>query len=544
MENNKYLDLTGVKTLWTEITKADGKIVSDLTGIIEGVKAKSGSSIGYDDEQKEMFLKDSDGKEIAGSRFDAKLFIKDDVLDGVEIIETSEELKVKYGKDAEGNDIIWDGKNKAKFIEFTWNVENGVKKDYLKVDEIGKTYSEDANKSIIISTDNKLSVNHVGSDKTKTSEAISIVGGPLATELAKAFGNSIPANTSLQDILMKLACTELWPDGKDGRANAKSSITGLSSSLVAPTFTNGALKKDDTYLVKVGSSINIGAVTTSKASYGLPNVNYTGFTWGYATSTATDAEKVKNINPSSVTGSVSTATNVTYTLTRKVTGFTNAPTTAIKAVDAAPSAEATTGIAVKGTNSISFTLSVDKIVHTGSLTSTNTYYALSNLYNTNDATGAVKIIDSIYKTYDGSKPGEKSTSTYKAIGVYPLYSNAKFAVVNNSGGNNSIAYAYTGSTSADFNEYLTAYTNGSSKFYAYMAFGKGGFTIKLPSGWKIASGNTKSDTKENVFDGIMTVPTSSPETITVAGTATDSYNVYTFSADAGNVALLEIVKIA
>ena len=539
---NKYLDLTGVETLWSAIKSADDSVKTDLTALINSIKAKSGSSIGYDSKRNEMFLKDSDGNEIANSRFDAKVFVKDDVLDKVEIIETSEELKVTYGKDAEGKDIVWDGERKAKFIEFTWNVENGEKKSYLKIDEIGKTYEEDAIKSIVISTDNKLSVNHVGSDKTKTSEAISIVGGPFASVLSKAFGSSIPANTSLQDILMKLACTELWPDGKDGRATATASVTDLSSSIAAPTFTAGDLKTNDTYLVKVGSSINIGAVSTSKASYGLPSVSYSGFTWGYATSTATDAVKYKDVNPSSVTGSVTTASNVTYTLSRSVVGFTGAPTESITAVDAAPSAAATTGVAIKGTNSISFTLAVDKIVHTGSLQNATTYYALSNLYNTNDESGAVKIINSINKTYAGSKPTSKSTSTYKAIGVYPLYSNAKFAVVNNTGGNNETAYKTAGSTDSTFGEKLTAYTNGSSKFYAYMAFGKGGFTIKLPSGWKIASGKTKSDTKDNVFDGTMTVPTASTETITVAGTATDVYNVYTFSVDAGNVALLEIVK--
>lgn len=545
---NKYLDLTGVETLWNAIKNADNSVKTELTELINSIKATSGSSFGYDSERSELFLKDSTGNEITNSRFDASAFVKDGVLDNVEIIETSETIKVTYGKDAEGKDIVWDGENKAKFIEFTWNTDAGKKNDYLKIDEIGKTYKEDnansANSSITIGADNTLSVNKVTADKTKTTGSISIVGGPLATELAKAFGDSIPANTSLQDILMKLACTELWPDGKDGRATATASITALSSSIAAPTFTKGDLKTDDSYLVKVGSTINIGAVTTSKATFGLPSVKYDGFTWGYATSTATDAEKFKDVSPSSVTGSVTTATNVTYTLSRSVVGFTGAPTASITAVDAAPSAAATTGIAIKGTNSISFTLSVDSIVHTGSLKNETTYYALSNLYNTNNTTGAVKIIDSIDKTYEGSQPENKSTATYKAIGVYPLYSNAKFAVVNNTGGNNETAYKTAGSTGSTFIEKLTAYTNDSSKFYAYMAFGAGGFTIKLPSGWKIASGKTKSDTKDNVFDGTMTVPAASTESITVAGTASDTYNVYTFSADAGNVALLEIAKIS
>ena len=540
---NKYLDLTGVETLWSAIKSADDTVKTDLTALINGIKATSGSSVGYNSETKQMFLKDSEGKEIANSGFDASAFVKDGVLENVEIIETSETIKVTYGKDAEGNDVIYDGVNKAKFIEFTWNTDAGSKKDYLKVDEIGKTYIEDTDQSIKIGTDNTLSVNKVGSDKTKTTEAISIVGGPLAAELAKAFGDSIPANTSLQDILIKLACTELWPDGEDGRANAKSTITGLSSSISAPTFTDGYLATDNSYLVKVGSTVTIGKVTTSKASYTAPKVTYSGFTWGYATSTASDAQKYDG-NPDTVTGSVTTATNVKYTLSRSVVGFTGAPTADITAVDAAPSADATSGIAVKGTNSISFTLSVDNIVHSATLKNTNTYYALSNLNNTNAATGAVKIIDSVNEEYKGSTPTAKSTSTFKAIGVYPLYSNAKFAVVNNTGGNNSTAYTTVGSTGSTFVEKLTAYTNDSSKFYAYMAFGAGGFTIKLPSGWKIASGKTKSDTKDNVFDGSMTVPTASTESITVAGTASDTYNVYTFSADAGNVALLEIAKIS
>ena len=427
---NKYLDLTGVETLWSAIKSADDSVKTDLTTLINGIKAKSGSSVGYNSETKQMYLKDSEGNEIANSGFDASAFVKDGVLENVEIIETSENIKVTYGKDAEGNDVIYDGENKAKFIEFTWNTDAGEKKDYLKVDEIGKTYTEDAIQSIKIGSDNTLSVNHVGSDKTKTSAAITIAGGPLSEILSKVFTDgSIPANTSLQDILMKLACTELWPDGKDGREEAKSSITALSSSITAPTFDAGSLKTNDTYLVKVGSSVNIGAVTTSKAAYVVPKVSYSGFTWGYATSTATDAQKFKDDDPSAVTGSVTTASGITYTLSRSVVGFTGAPTTPITAVDAAPSAEATSGIAVKGTNSISFTLSVDNIVHTGSLKNATTYYALSNLYNTNNESDAVQIIDAIDKTYTGSKPGDKSTSTYKAIGVYPLYSNAKFAVV-------------------------------------------------------------------------------------------------------------------
>lgn len=544
MAANKYLDLTGVGTLWSAIKNADASVKTELTSLINGIKATSGSSVNYNSETKQMFLKDSEGNVIANSGFDASAFVKDGVLENVEIIETSETIKVTYGKDAEGNDIVYDGINKAKFIEFTWNTDAGSKKDYLKVDEIGKTYAEDAIQSIKISSDNTLSVNHVGSDKTKTSEAITIAGGPFASILSKAFGSSIPADTSLQDILMKLACTELWPDGKDGRATATASVTALSSNIAAPSFTYGNLKTDDSYLVKVGSTVTIGKVTTSKATYGVPNVKYEGFTWGYATSTATDAEKFKDVNPSSVTGSVTTATNVTYTLSRSVKGFTSAPTTSITAVDSAPSADATSGVAVKGENTISFTLSVDKIVHTGELKHATTYYALSNLYNTNDESGAVKIIDSINKTYNGSKPGNKTTSTYKAIGVYPLYSNATFAVINDKGGNNETAYKKEGKTDSSFIEKLTAYTNGSSTFYAYMAFGAGGFTIKLPSGWKIASGKTKSDTKDNVFDGTMTVPTASLEPITVAGTASDTYNVYTFTADAANVALLEIVQIA
>ena len=116
---NKYLDLTGVETLWSAIKRADDSVKTDLTVLINGIKASSGSSVGYNSETKQMFLKDSEGKEIENSGFDASVFVKDGVLENVEIIETSETIKVTYGKDAEGNDVIYDGVNKAKFIEFS-----------------------------------------------------------------------------------------------------------------------------------------------------------------------------------------------------------------------------------------------------------------------------------------------------------------------------------------------------------------------------------------------------------------------------------------
>ena len=45
-------------------------------------------------------------------------------------------------------------------------------------------------------------------DQLRTTQNITIAGGPLANELKEVFPDGIPSGTSLQDLLLALACQE------------------------------------------------------------------------------------------------------------------------------------------------------------------------------------------------------------------------------------------------------------------------------------------------------------------------------------------------
>ena len=120
---NKYLDSVGLSHLW-------GKVKDGL--------AAKGSGLAYDGGF--IYLKDANGN-VLGKGIDATPFIKDGMLDDVTIIEATEDSPVNY----EGVEYT-----SGKFIKFSWNTAAGAGKvDFLKVDEIGKTYSGSDSISII-----------------------------------------------------------------------------------------------------------------------------------------------------------------------------------------------------------------------------------------------------------------------------------------------------------------------------------------------------------------------------------------------------------
>ena len=49
-------------------------------------------------------------------------------------------------------------------------------------------------------------------DQLRTTENITIAGGPLAAELKTVYPDGIPAGTTLQDLFLALACQEQWPN--------------------------------------------------------------------------------------------------------------------------------------------------------------------------------------------------------------------------------------------------------------------------------------------------------------------------------------------
>ena len=291
----KYLDSTGVQTLWTAVKNEDTKIQTALTAEIEGLKLE------YSAENKEIYLKDKDG--VAQSTIGVADFIKDGMLKSVTVLDASV-TPVEYKGETY---------NEGKFLRFEWNADADdatLKVNILKMDEIAPVY--EGSSSITIDMNNKLHVKEVGTAQTKTTAAIPVAGGPLADLLNNAGITEIDANTDMQSLLFQLLCKVLWPE--DPKFNDGS----ISVSINKPTFSLGS----ENTTVEVGTKVIAGACTIDSATMSTSNRGWVDVDYGYTTEL--DGEKVDStsINAAVKTAAALSADN--YTLTRTYTGFVNA----------------------------------------------------------------------------------------------------------------------------------------------------------------------------------------------------------------------------
>ena len=224
------------------------------------------------------------------------------------------------------------------------------------IEHIAKPYS--AGSGITISENKVIASN---TNATTVSD-ITIAGGPInATGIFE--GNKIPSGTSVQEILTKLLCKEIFP----GTAT-KPTITVTASG--APSGFR-----------EINSTLTIPAFTTStNAGNFNPNPNGT--------------------HTQPVTGS--NFSNIKFTTTKS--GFTNYTVAAD-----ATSVVQQTGITVsEGTNSVTCKVTGEYSKPTG--------IPVTNLGN--QATGA---------TYTFSAGTATNSTTVSVTGVYPIYSNGKAA---------------------------------------------------------------------------------------------------------------------
>ena len=321
-------------------------------------------------------------------------------------------------------------------------MSNSVKFKYGTTAE-GKTF--EANELVTISKgfsneptalDKKSGTIYKGDCVVGTSEAnhlvltsdIVVAGGPLESQGKTAFGSTIPAGTTLQDLMVKLFCVEKWPNPV-----ATAAYGTLTSTISAPSCT---VPTEDGKCVKIGTSVTLNKVSAANASANSPKLTYDNFTWGYATSTGKHTATSSETNPPSVDATVTT-NSVTYTLKKEYTGFgkTSTDTTSVQGADASKlSFDAETVTVALGTNSMKYTLSVSGQVHSATVKDTNVYYALSNLGNTDNSEGAtVQTVDkrtAYTYTPNPATPATKTNTNIDIYGVYPVYHNASSAADN------------------------------------------------------------------------------------------------------------------
>lgn len=397
---NKYLDLTGVGELWKLIKGADNKVKEDLELLIGRIKATSGSSVEYDRENKWIYLKDADGNIIENSGFSASEFVKDGVLQRVDIINAN------AGEFIYNNAEVKEGE---KFIKFTWNTDaeagaddkdNASNVTYLKVSEIAPAYTGTG--GIVVNNSNEISIEKVDATKTTLSKDIEVKGGPLADDAnnwpdtwKKDGKNIIPANASLEDILTNLFLKVI--DGTVSFGNVS-----WSPGVNPPTVT-----LSETGTIEVGTKVKVtkltnGAFNKAKRSITLTTTQgyFDGDTYYSATSavlysaesSATGTETITckwNNNATDITVNVTelTATEGTNTLTALQSGL-------FASVSAIP----------------------DKTVYA----STNTKTKLT------DPSPAKKQVASITETQNSYTSGTLTSSKNATVtAYYPIYTNGK-----------------------------------------------------------------------------------------------------------------------
>ena len=306
-----------------------------VQGVAEGDKILSMTdklvsatvSLTYDSDAKKIKLLGKDNADLG--EVDASAFIKDGMLDdvSVETIVADEEGNVPAGTVAG-----------EKYVKFTWKVQEGeeLKVDYIAVSELAKTYV--AGNAISISDNNEigvviaanteaqtnylvndggLKVAEMGAGVTKLSQPIQVVGGPLADALAGVFEDDvIPADTSVETILMKMICKTIFPTASTSQGSISASMS-LTTLAFNPTDTT----------VEVGTIVTTNALTANNSNYSTTPAKITGLTNGYSLTETGD--KVTGDMEFAVESVSETANNHKITFT--YTGFTETAPAAVEA---------------------------------------------------------------------------------------------------------------------------------------------------------------------------------------------------------------------
>lgn len=382
-ETNKYLDIAGVRTLWGAIKTADDNLATELSA--------RGASIAYDETKHQIVLKNAAGA-VLGQGIDATPFIKDGMLDDVEV------WAVPAGGATVDGTSYEEG---TKFIKFTWNTEGGSKTDYILLSDIATTYK--GSDSIEISDDNTLSVGTVGSAKVGVN-SIPVGGTPLAEILLAKGIKTIDAG-NLQTVLENLFSVDTPGTG------SRSIPTSATLSMNAPSCSLTAGP------VEVGYAVTLSAET--KTASASATVSYTGFPYGW--SAENDNTKDKDGVPSSVTYNAAQDNATNYTLSAVINnGFTGETIASKTGSSKATISESLT--TVLGTNKVTVTATAPTF--TISIPSQPQYFICSSLEKTSNSVPASEAssinVASVSKTNNAS-----------VVAVYPVYSNAVSATANN-----------------------------------------------------------------------------------------------------------------
>lgn len=241
-------------------------------------------------------------------------------------------------------------------------------------------------------------------DKLVTNEEILITEGSPISALGVFTDNKIPAGTSVQDILLKLLCQELYPETSIA-ANGSFSVT-----LGNPTITAN-VTKDTT--VEVGSTVTVSAIKSGKDTISKTAAKVSGFTYGYK-----DTEDGELVDADSVSADWSSTASGEYSITASATGFTGLVNTTASGEDYTAVTLASQDLKVAlGTNTLS--VSATGRSYSATREAIASKFIVSNAggvsaeHKSQEVAGA----SSTYTDANGA------SASYSVTGVYPVYNN-------------------------------------------------------------------------------------------------------------------------
>ena len=283
MAEKKFLDLDGVRTLWSAISAAD----NTLTTATNTLSSSKAGYISYDADTKRINLWASEGDAaISGklplSSIDASAFVKDGMLSSVEVVEASEGSPV-------------DGHTSGTYIKFTWNTDSGkAESTIIEASKIGKIYSGSTSINIDEAT-NAIAVKEVNANITKTTRQMT-VSSAIGDYAANAV---IPEGTDIMAILANIFEKTLGI--KTVQPSASMSLTSGNKE--------GTYEYGSTIAAEWSASLNPGSYTGDGWTTNQPTgVTAKTYTW----TNASGASNSGRVDIASLTSATTVKCSISY----------------------------------------------------------------------------------------------------------------------------------------------------------------------------------------------------------------------------------------
>ena len=324
------------------------------------------------------------------SEIDASDFIKDGMLDRVEVVEITAENPI-------------DDYEEGTYLKFVWNSDGENKITYIEANKIGKIYS--GSDSIEISNTNEITLKKADADVVSIKE-IPVAGGPLSNLLINAGITTISEGTDLQDLLMQLFCKEIWPN-----------VSHTTGTFKMPTSFSSPSISANKSICKPGDTITFTVNTSKIPSYTSTPNKVSGMTNGY--SIANDDSQYSSETSISKNWNVSKL-DEEYTLV--ISGGEN---NASYSSDTSMS-KTYSIIAKLGTGNTCVASCSGSVTYSATIDEIPSYYYLSNIGKTSsDRKTNVIASNSVEETFD-----KTSTSSSSVSCVYPVYHNVLNSTFN------------------------------------------------------------------------------------------------------------------